>query len=89
MCGGYAAEDFQEAENAGLADIRSLETGPGHDRAFRISQIHLVLALDDAAATYLRERKEATRNLVRQEDAALLNKEKRDLKPNSPARATS
>jgi hypothetical protein len=76
VCGGFAAEDYQQAERAGLAAIRSLETGPGHDSAFRISQIHLVLVLDDAAAAYVRERKEATRNLVRQEDAALLNKEK-------------
>jgi hypothetical protein len=79
VCGGFAAEDYQEAEKAGLAAIRSLEAGPGHDRAFRISQIHLVLVLDDAAAAYVRERKEATRNLVRQEDAALLDKEKAKL----------
>jgi len=76
VCGGFSAEDYQEAEEAGLAAIRSLESGTRHDSAFRISQIHLVLVLDDAAAAYVRERKEATRNLVRQENAALLEKEK-------------
>lgn len=76
VCGGFAAEHYQEAEEAGLAAIRSLETGPGHDSAFRISQVHLVLALDDAAAAYVRERKETTRNRVRQEDAALLERDK-------------
>ncbi len=76
VCGQYPAEEFQQAEAAGLAAIRSLESGPGHDPAFRISHIHLVLSLDDPAATYLHERKEATRNIVRQEDAARLNREK-------------
>lgn len=76
VCGGFAAEDFQQAERACLAAIRDLEQGPGHDPGFRISQIHLVLSLDDAAAVYVRERKEATRNLARQEDAALLAREK-------------
>jgi hypothetical protein len=76
VCGQYPAEDFQQAEAAGLAEIRSLENGPGHDPAFRISHIHLVLTLDDHAATYVHERKEATRNIVRQEDTARLNREK-------------
>lgn len=75
-CGEYHAEDFQEAETAGLAAIRDLESGPGHDPAFHISHIHLVLALDDAAAIYVRQRKEATRDLARQEDAARLSREK-------------
>lgn len=79
VCGGFAAEEFQEAEQACLAAIRDLEQGPGHDPAFRISQIHLVLTLDDAAAIYVRERKEATRNRTRQEDAALLAREKTHL----------
>lgn len=79
VCGGFAAEDYQQAEKAGLAAIRSLETSTGHDSAFRIRQVHLVLALDQAAAAYIRERKEATRNLVRQEDAALLDKERAKL----------
>ena len=76
VCGQYPAEDFQQAEAAGLAEIRSLENGAGHDPAFRISHIHLVLTLDDHAATYVHERKEATRNIVRQEDTARLNREK-------------
>jgi hypothetical protein len=76
VCGQYPAEGFQQAEEAGLAAIRGMEDGPGHDSAFRISHIHLVLSLDDAAATYVHERKEATRNLTRQEDAARLNREK-------------
>jgi hypothetical protein len=76
VCGQYPAEDYQQAEAAGLGAIRSLENGPGHDRAFQISHIHLVLSLDDAAAIYVRERKEATRNLTRQEDTARLDREK-------------
>jgi hypothetical protein len=76
VCRGFAAEDYQEAEKAGLAAIRSLETGTGHDSAFHITQFHFVLVLDDAAAMYVRERKEATRDRVRQEDAALLEREK-------------
>ena len=78
-CGDFAAEEYDMAEKAGLAAVRGLETGTGHDRAFRISHIHLVLALDDAAATYVRERKEASRNRVRQQDAALLDREKTKL----------
>lgn len=76
VCGDYPAEEFQQAEAAGLAAIRSLEHGARHDFAFQISHIHLVLSLDDAAATYVHERKEATRNLTRQEDAARLGREK-------------
>jgi hypothetical protein len=34
-----------------------------HDPAFTIGRFHCVLGLDEAAATYVRERKEATRNL--------------------------
>jgi hypothetical protein len=79
VCGQYAAEDFQQAEVAGLAAIRSLETGPGHDAAFQISHIHVVLSLDDAAATYIRDHKEAARNLTRQQDAARLDREKAEL----------
>jgi hypothetical protein len=76
VCGQYPAEDFQQAEVAGLAGIRELENGPRHDAAFQISHIHLELSLDDAAAVYIRERKEVTRNLTRQEDAARLDREK-------------
>lgn len=76
VCGEFAAENFQEAERAGLAAVRDLEQGPGHDAAFQIRQVSLVLTLDDAAATYVRERKETSRNRVRQEDAAQLATEK-------------
>jgi hypothetical protein len=76
VCSQFPAENYQEAEAAGLNAIRRLETGPGHDPAFRISRIHLVLDLDDAAASYVRGRKETTRNLTRQEDAARLEREK-------------
>jgi hypothetical protein len=76
VCGHFPAEDFQRAEAAGLQAIRELEDGRRHDPAFRISQIHLVLSLDDAAAAFVRDRKEATRNLARQQDAARLDQEK-------------
>ena len=79
VCGRYPAEDYQQAEAAGLNAIRELEHGPRHDPAFRISQIHLVLTLDGAAATFVRDRKEATRDLARQQDAARLDREKAQL----------
>lgn len=80
VCGRFPAEDYQQAEAAGLDAIRELEEGRRHDPAFRISQIHLVLTLDDAAANFVRDRKEATRNLARQQDAARLDMEKAQLK---------
>ena len=79
VCGYFPAEDYQQAEAAGLDAIRALEDGRRHDPAFRISQIHLVLTLDDAAAAFVRDRKEATRNLARQQDAARLDMEKAQL----------
>jgi hypothetical protein len=79
VCGRFPAEDYQQAEAAGLNAIRELEYGPQHDPAFRISQIHLVLALDGAAAAFVRDRKEATRDLARQQDAARLDREKAQL----------
>lgn len=76
VCGDFPAEDFQQAEKAGLAAIRTIESRNGHDRAFRISGVHLVLALDQAAAAYVRDRKESARNLIRQQDTARLDQEK-------------
>lgn len=88
VCGQCPAEHFQEAEITGLGAIRDLENGQGHDPAFRIRHIHLELSLDDAAAVYIRERKEATRNLARQQDAARLDRGKAQLEAEM-ARATS
>jgi hypothetical protein len=87
ICGRFPAEAFQQAEAAGLAEIRGLETGPGHDPAFRIRQVNLVLSLDGAAANYIHERKEATRNLARQQDAARLDRDRARLEAEL-ARAT-
>jgi hypothetical protein len=78
-CGDFAAEEYDQAEKAALAAVRGTEAEARHDPAFRVGRFHLVLALDKAAATYVRERKEATRNLARQQDAALLEKEKAKL----------
>jgi hypothetical protein len=79
VSGHFPAEDYQQAEAAGLNAIRELEHGARHDPAFRISQIHLVLTLDNAAAAFVRDRKEATRNLARQQDAARLDRGKAQL----------
>lgn len=79
VCGRFSAEDYQQAEAAGLDAIREVEDGQRHDPAFRVSQIHLVLTLDAAAAAFVRDRKEATRNLARQQDAARLDLEKSQL----------
>jgi hypothetical protein len=79
VCGSFPAEAYQQAEVAGLTAIRELEGGQRHDPAFRVSQAHLVLTLDTAAAAFVRDRKEATRNLARQQDAARADMEKAQL----------
>lgn len=76
VCGQFSAEDYQQAEQVGRQAIYQREAGPGHDRAFRIRDISIVLALDESAAVYIHERKETARNRVRQQDAARLDQEK-------------
>jgi hypothetical protein len=78
-CETFAAEDHDDAERAALAAVRAREADGGHDPAFEITQISVVLTLDEAAAKFLRERKETMRNIVREQDAARLAKEKAQL----------
>jgi hypothetical protein len=78
-CEDFAAENYDEAERAAHAAVRARESEDRHDPAFEISQISIVLTLDEAAAKFVRERKETIRNIVREQDASRLAKEKAQL----------
>lgn len=77
-CREFPAELSDAAEAAALEALRREEV-EGHDPAFRLSRIHVVLRLDAAAEVYVRERKESDRDVVRQQDAARLEREKLEL----------
>jgi len=51
-CETFAAEDHDDAERAALAAVRAREADGGHDPAFEITQISVVLTLDEAAAKF-------------------------------------
>ena len=78
-CVRHEAEKFEEAERAAAQAVRDLEANGGHDGAFAVTNLHVVLTLDEAAAAFVRERKEVERSSLRQKDAVRLEREKTEL----------
>jgi hypothetical protein len=75
-CYQFNAEEASRAEDAGRLAIEGVEAREGHHPAFTVSNVLLVLELDEAAAQHVRERKARKRDRERQIDLAQLEVEK-------------
>lgn len=64
----FCAEDVALAEEQCTAVLVGKEKTDGHDQAFRVEQVSLILTLSPDAARYVRQLKENRREARRQED---------------------
>jgi hypothetical protein len=77
--GTIDAEHFDSAEEIAINAVKEIERENRHDRAFQIGHFSVTLSLDEASASYVRERKEAAREIIRERDRAKIARQKAEL----------